>query len=89
MKALISGGTGGIGLACCRLFCRMGYQVTALYSRDGEAADRARRELPGVRFLRADVSDEEAVKGVFSQTGTPDVLVNNLSLIHISEPTRP
>lgn len=80
MKALISGGTRGIGLACCRLFCRMGYEVTALYSRDGEAADRARRELPGVRFLRADVSDEEAVKGVFSQTGTPDVLVNNAGI---------
>lgn len=80
MKALISGGTRGIGLACCRLFCRMGYQVTALYSRDGKAADRARRELPGVRFLRADVSDEEAVKGVFSQTGTPDVLVNNAGI---------
>ena len=80
MKALISGGTRGIGLACCRLFCRMGYEVTALYSRDGAAADRARRELPGVRFLRADVSDEEAVKGVFSQTGTPDVLVNNAGI---------
>lgn len=80
MKALISGGTRGIGLACCRLFCRMGYEVAALYSRDEEAAERARRELPAVRFLCADVADEEAVRRAVAAFSAPDVLVNNAGI---------
>ena len=77
MKALISGGTRGIGLACCRLFSRMGYRVTATYSADERAAEAARAELPEVAFVRADVSDETAVSALFASFGSLDVLVNN------------
>ncbi len=80
MRALVTGGTRGIGLACCRLFFRMGYEVTALYSSDEGAAARARTELPDVAFLRADVSDEEALRQVFARFPTLDVLVNNAGI---------
>ena len=80
MRVLVTGGTRGIGLACCRLFFRMGYEVTALYSSDEAAAEAARRELPEVRFLRADVADEAAVKRVFSELPPLDVLVNNAGI---------
>lgn len=85
MKALISGGTRGIGLACCRLFADRGYQVTALYSRDEGAADAARRALAGVRFLHADVSDEWAVTDVLEEVGAPDVLVNNAGIDYFAQ----
>ena len=80
MRALVTGGTRGIGLACCRLFFRMGYEVTALYSSDEDAAARARAELPEVTFLRADVSDERALEEVFSRLPALDVLVNNAGI---------
>lgn len=77
MNALVTGGTRGIGLACCRLFSRMGYRVTATYSADERAAEAARAELPEVAFVRADVSDETAVSALFASFGSLDVLVNN------------
>ena len=80
MRALVTGGTRGIGLACCRLFLRMGYEVTALYSSDEEAARAARSELPEVAFLRADVSCEEAMRRVFDGIPSLDVLVNNAGI---------
>ncbi len=80
MRALVTGGTRGIGLACCRLFSQMGYAVTALYSADERAAAAARAALPAVTFLRADVSDEEAMRKVFSDIPALDVLVNNAGI---------
>ena len=75
--ALITGGTRGIGLATAKLFSERGYLVTALYSSDEEAAARARELLPQVNFIRADVSEESAVKGVIESLPALDVLVNN------------
>lgn len=80
MRALISGGTRGIGLACCRLFSRMGYDVTALYARDEAAAEAARAQLGQVRFVRCDVSDEEEVRRTLAAEGALDVLVNNAGI---------
>ncbi len=77
MNALVTGGTRGIGLACCRLFSAKGYRVTALWSRDEAAARAAQAELPEVEFVRADVADEGAVSRVLSRFERLDVLVNN------------
>ncbi len=80
MRALVTGGTRGIGLAVCRLLSGRGDSVTALYSSDEAAAGRARALLPAVEFLRADVSDEAAVKQIFSRFATLDCLVNNAGI---------
>lgn len=77
MNALITGGTRGIGLACCRLFSAKGYHVTALWSRDEAAARAAQAELPEVEFVRADVADEGAVARVLSRFDRLDALINN------------
>ena len=77
MNALVTGGTRGIGLACCRLFSAKGYRVTALWSRDEAAARAAQAELPEVEFVRADVADEGAVARVLSRFDRLDALVNN------------
>ena len=77
MNALVTGGTRGIGLACCRLFSAKGYRVTALWSRDEAAARAAQAELPEVEFVHADVADEGAVSRVLSRFDRLDALVNN------------
>ena len=80
MRALVTGGTRGIGLAVCRLLSERGAQVTALYSSDEAAAERAKALLPAVEFIRADVSNEAQVSAVFSRLETLDWLVNNAGI---------
>lgn len=77
MNALVTGGTRGIGFACCRAFARAGYAVTALWAHAREDAERAQKLLPEVRFVRADVACEEDVARLFGETDRVDVLVNN------------
>ena len=78
--AFVTGGTRGIGLAVCKLFCEAGYAVTATDSHGEEDACRARELLPAVRFLRADVSDEGAVSRALADMPALDVLVNNAGI---------
>ncbi len=83
--ALITGGTRGVGLAAAERFVRAGFCVTALYSRAEEDAERARAQLPAVSFVRADVSKEEEVRGVFGRLPALDVLVNNAGVSLFSQ----
>ena len=80
MRALVTGGTRGIGLAVVRMLSERGDRVTALYHADEAAAERARKILPNVEFLRADVSDENAVREVFASIPRLDFLVNNAGI---------
>ena len=80
MRALVTGGTRGIGLACCRLFCRMGYRVTATYASDIAAARAARELLPDVEFVCVDAADEWATARLFERLPSLDVLVNNAGI---------
>ncbi len=85
MRALVTGGTRGIGLSVCRLLSERGERVTALYHADEAAADLARKALPSVEFLRADVSDEGTVREIFSRISSLDHLVNNAGISHFAQ----
>ena len=76
-QVVITGGTRGIGLACCERFVRAGDCVTATWSKDKESAEKAKALLPSVRFVQADVSSEKEVKALFERIPSLDVLVNN------------
>lgn len=76
-RALVTGGTRGIGFATCALLIEKGYRVIALYSKDEESAKNAKETLNGVTFLRADVSREEEIRSVFNEIPSLDLLVNN------------
>lgn len=76
-RALVTGGTRGIGYAVCELLVKRGYFVTALYSSDEESVKSARERLKDVCFARADVSKEEDVRAVFGEVSSLDLLVNN------------
>jgi NAD(P)-dependent dehydrogenase (short-subunit alcohol dehydrogenase family) len=76
-KALVMGGTSGIGLAVARHFVAVGAQVAITGRRDGEKI----AEEIGARFLRGDVTREhdvlDALETAIQKAGPLDILVNN------------
>lgn len=88
--ALITGGSRGIGRACCERLARSGARVAVNY-RSNEAAAREtlrRVEVAGGSgcTVRADVSSPEEVQRmvaeVTEQLGPVDLLVNNAGIFH-------
>jgi 2-hydroxycyclohexanecarboxyl-CoA dehydrogenase len=88
-SALITGGGGGIGAACARIFCAEGAAVT-LIDTSAVALSRVAEELgaafPGARVATfvADVSDAdqavEAVQHALRANARLDILVNNAAM---------
>lgn len=86
-RALISGGTRGIGFAIAERFVQGGMSVGLLFQKDAQAAERARLALGDkVAVLACDVADsaqcDAAVKTLSEQLGGRfDVLVNNAGMV--------
>ena len=83
-KALVTGGSRGIGAAIVRLFAAEGAEVALLHLGDRDNADRLAGLLEeqgrSALALECDVADPDAVAGAMSQVektlGRVDVLVN-------------
>ncbi|MGE2736596.1 SDR family NAD(P)-dependent oxidoreductase [Mycolicibacterium vaccae] len=75
-RALVTGGTAGIGLASARLLAEAGAEVliAGRHAGPGEAAAATHARL---RFVRADLADPASVQMLVRQAGDIDVLVNN------------
>ena len=77
MVILITGISSGFGLETARLLAGEGHVVYGTVRREVEP-------LPGVHYLKVDVRDRNAVKGVVQQVvdqeGRIDVLVNNAGM---------
>ena len=88
-RALVTGGTRGIGRAVTLSLAQQGVAVIACYQHESEAVTSLKRELEqfqnGSDVIQADVSDEVAVSHLASaireRFGTIHVLVNNASII--------
>ncbi len=77
--AIVTGGTRGLGYGISKGFLLEGVKVIALYRSDEESANKAKSELSKLgdfSVVKADVSDEERMKEVFSQIDKLDYLVN-------------
>ena len=86
-RALVTGGTSGIGEATARVFLQAGARVVIAargQTRGPEALDGLRPHGE-VHFLRADVRDEGAVRRLMADSvetlGGLDILVNNAGII--------
>jgi NAD(P)-dependent dehydrogenase (short-subunit alcohol dehydrogenase family) len=88
-KALVTGGSRGIGRAIVLALAKQGVSVAACYNRESEAVTSLAAELNGLgndsHVVQCDVSDEAAVarmvKGVRDRFGQIDILVNNAGVV--------
>jgi NAD(P)-dependent dehydrogenase (short-subunit alcohol dehydrogenase family) len=82
-RALVTGGTSGIGLAMARALAEAGAAVV-LTGRDAARARKAAAGLPGAAGLALDVRDEKsvatAVHQAWSRLDGLDLLVNNAGI---------
>ena len=82
-RALVTGGTSGLGLAMADALAQAGATVV-LTSRSAERAAAAAARLPGALGMAADAGDEvsvaRAVDQAWSRLGGIDLLVNNAGL---------
>jgi 3-oxoacyl-[acyl-carrier protein] reductase len=68
-RVLVTGGSGGIGAACVRLFAAEGAEVVVHYHQGRERAEAA----GGSAVVGADLTDEAAVERLFAEAGPLDV----------------
>jgi len=85
-RVLVTGGSRGIGAACCRLFAQAGAAVMVQYLASGARAKQVLEEIEGLssqphRKVHCDVTDCGQIKELFdfvrSEWGGLDGLVNN------------
>ncbi|MBR6985550.1 MAG: 3-oxoacyl-ACP reductase FabG [Ruminococcus sp.] len=81
-KALVTGGSGGIGEAVCRTLAEDGYFVYIAYSSSEEKARKLAAEIGG-EAVGFDVADSAAVKKAAADIGALDLLVNNAGISEI------
>jgi NAD(P)-dependent dehydrogenase (short-subunit alcohol dehydrogenase family) len=87
-NALVTGATGGLGVAESEGLARAGAAVLMLDVKGGEAADGINARLPEgaprVRFIACDLADsraaQELVLGLDAEVGGIDILVNNAAI---------
>ncbi|MEQ9259066.1 MAG: SDR family NAD(P)-dependent oxidoreductase [Roseovarius sp.] len=82
-RALVTGGAGGIGMACARMLAERDATVV-IADRTGEALEAARAALPdGVETVLLDVRDRAAQEAVFAAEagkGGVDILVTTAAI---------
>ncbi len=92
--ALVTGSSSGIGRAAAVRLARAGYDVAINYSRSGDTAAGTLAELESLGgrhlALRADVSDDTAVRSLVATVGQTygrlDALVNNAGMTSQTPP---
>ena len=78
-RALVTGGSRGIGAAIAAELARAGAAVVVGYNTGGDEAAALASEIGG-RAVRADVSSAEGAQALVEEAGDLDILVNNAGL---------
>lgn len=81
--ALVTGGTGGIGSAICRILSKNDYIVYINYNSSGDKAELLASEINGFA-VQFDVSDRISVNKSIKSIGCIDLLVNNAGVSEIN-----
>jgi NAD(P)-dependent dehydrogenase (short-subunit alcohol dehydrogenase family) len=75
-RALITGGSKGLGLEMARALSQAGAQVV-LVSRTQADLEQAAATIPGATWATCDVTDGASVEALAAQVGPIDILINN------------
>lgn len=78
-RAIVTGGSRGIGRACCEALAADGFEVTVNYNRSRAAAEELSQRIGG-RAVCADVSDFDAVRRMVESVSGAGVLVCNAGI---------
>jgi NAD(P)-dependent dehydrogenase (short-subunit alcohol dehydrogenase family) len=79
-KAIVTGGSAGIGLAVARLLAEEGVEVT-VPGRNAKKLEAAIAPLPGtVRAIEADPGTADGARKLIAEVPETDILVNNLGI---------
>lgn len=86
--ALVTGATGGLGVAECAALAAAGADVLMLDIKGEEVLDAIRQDLPAgsgkLRFVACDLADPQAAqdmaKGLDQKVGGIDILINNAAI---------
>jgi NAD(P)-dependent dehydrogenase (short-subunit alcohol dehydrogenase family) len=78
-SALVTGGSGGIGKACARKLCELGYDVVLSARREGPL--RAAADELGARYIAADCSDAKDFAQAISVLETIDLVVHAAGML--------
>ena len=81
-KAVVTGGSGGIGSAVCRELSEQGYFVYVGYSSSADKAELISKEIHGAA-IKINVSDVESISTAAEHIGFADLLVNNSGISEI------
>lgn len=82
-KAVVTGGSGGIGSAICRALAENGYYVYVGYASSAEKAALFAAEIGG-ESLEIDVSDVKSIDAACEKMGAVNLLVNNAGISEIN-----
>lgn len=81
-KAVVTGGSGGIGEAICRRLSEDGYYVYAGYAVSREKAEKLASEICG-EALKLDVTTDGDISSACEIVGAADLIVNNAGVSEI------
>ncbi|MDE7226214.1 MAG: SDR family NAD(P)-dependent oxidoreductase [Ruminococcus sp.] len=81
-KALVTGGSGGIGQAVCAELARNGFHVFVGYSSSAEKAHNIAGNIGG-EAVKLNITDKNDILDAVQQIGRIDVLVNNAGISEI------
>ena len=82
-KALVTGGSGGIGSAVCRMLSENNYMVYINYYSSEKKAQQLADDIKGIA-VKFDVSDRNDVNNAVKSIGQIDLLVNNSGISEIN-----